>query len=380
MKKILRINNIMTPTWIAFFNYLNKYFLAKWYSFKVIYLSKSESNRIWDLSPEKIEFNFSILNSKQLEVKWLWNYSFYMHYNTWIIHVLDEQNPDIIVHDWWASFSARQSQSWCKKHNKKFILKNESTQFEKSWRRTMTKPLVRNLVKRSNWYISSWSRSKEYLETLGANDFKICEFYDWIDNDFFVNQYSKLKKGGGSILKKKYWVQTKYSILFVWQMVKLKWIYDIIEWFKIFSKRHKDWSLLMVWDWQERKNILEITKKQWINNVIMPWFIEKSLIWELYTIADVFTLPSYSEVWWFVVNEAMCFWLPILTAFEVWASADLVIEWETWYIMKEHSPEEWCKWLEYLIKNDLINNNQSQEHISKFSYDKFIPNIKMFLN
>ena len=47
--------------------------------------------------------------------------------------------------------------------------------------------------------------------------------------------------------------------------------------------------------------------------------------------------------------------------------------------MKNHSPEEWCKWLNYIIDNNLIDN-QSLEHILKFNNDKFIPNIKMFLD
>lgn len=42
--------------------------------------------------------------------------------------------------------------------------------------------------------------------------------------------------------------------------------------------------------------------------------------------ADIFTLPSQEEVWGLVINEAMCFGLPIITAYQVGASVDLVQE------------------------------------------------------
>lgn len=381
MNKILLITNIISPTRTTFYNDLSDYLVSQWWELLIIFLSASESNRERDLKTE-IEwskFNFKVLNSKQLETKWLWNYSFYMHYNTWISSILDEENPDIIMHDWWASLSARQSQKRCKKHNKKYILWNESTIYEPSRRRTVTKPIVKSLVKKSDWYISFWTRAKEYLEILWADSNKICEYYNPVDNKFFIRESNRLKNKKQE-LKEMYWIKTKYCILFVWQLVKLKWIYEIVEWFNLFSENHEDWSLLMVWDWEERTNIEQLIQKLWIKNVIMPWYVQKDKIWELYSIADVFTLPSYSEVWWLVINEALCFWLTTITSNEVWASEDLVIEWKTWYVMKNHSPEEWCKWLNYIIDNNLIDNNQSLEHISKFNNDKFIPNIKMFLD
>ncbi len=381
MKKIILIHGTINPTRTQFFNDLYDYLLSQWWKLSIIFLSANWSKRKWNWKWEIDEFKFSykVLNSKQLKVKWLWNYYFRMDYNTWINKVLDEENPDIIIHDWWASFSAWQSQKWCKKNKKKYILWNESSKYENSWRRTITKPMVKSLVKKSDWYISFWTRATEYLIILWANSGKICQYYNPVDISFFINEFNRLKNKKQE-LKDKYWIKTKYCALFVWQMVELKWIYDIIKWFHIFSKNHDDWSLLMVWTWKEYNKILQLIQKLNIKNVIMPWFIQKDKIGELYSVADVFTLPSYSEVRWLVINEAMCFWLPIITAQEVWAWEDLVIEWKTWYVMKDHTPEEWCNWLNYIIEKDLVNNNNSLNHIHKYKNSAFIHNIKIFLD
>ena len=379
MKKILLITNIISPTRTTFYNDLSDYLLSQWWELLIIFLSASESNREWDIDAEirKSKFNYKILESNQLRT-WKKD-TFYFHINWNFENILNQENAEIVMHDWWASLSAWQAQRWCNKYKKKYILWNESTKYEGSWRRSVTKLLVKYLVKHSDWYISFWTRAKEYLEILWADSSKVCEYYNPIDNDYFINERNKLKNKKQEF-KDKYWIKTKFCILFVWQLIQRKWVYDILEWFKIFQTDHKDWSLIFLWWWQEQEKMEQHIKENNMTNIYFPWFIQKDKIGEFYAVADVFTLPSREEVWWLVINEALCFWLPVITATEVWASEDLVIEWKTWYVMKNHSPEEWCKWLNYIIDNNLIDNNQSLEYISKFNNDIFIPHIKIFLD
>lgn len=379
MKNILVITNIIATYRTTLFNEMYIFCKKNWYTMKVLFLSETENNRNRNTKKEieKFLFPYEVLSSKQIRTGK--KDKFYFHINKWIKDYLNKENPDIIIHDWWVSLSAWQSQKRCKKHKRKYILWNESSKFETSWRRTITKPIVKSLVKKSDWYISFWTRATEYLNSMWANLEKICQYYNTVDIDFFVNESNRLKdeKQG---LKNKYWINTKHCILFVWQLIVRKWIYEILGWFKEFQKKNKDWSLVFVWWWQEKEKMENIIKEENITNVYFPWFFQIDVIPELYKIADIFTLPSREEVWWLVINEAMCFWLPIITANEVWASEDLVIEWKNWYVMKNHTPEEWQKWLNYIIEKDLINNNSSLQLIQNFKYDNFIPNIKIFLD
>lgn len=376
MKKVLLIHNIINPTRTQFFNELCNTLKKSWYSFKVLFNSKTESNRKWDMDEElkKQKFEYKILDSKQIHFK-IWTDNYYFHINKWLSKLFDEEDPDIIIHAWWASFSAWKSLFWCKKNHKKFILWNESSKYEESRRRTLTKPFVRYLVKKSDWYLSFWTRATEYLMMLWASKDKICQMYNTVDIDFFVNEHERLESKKEE-LKEKYGIKTKYVLLYVGQLIKNKWIYEILEGFKSFQNNHKDWSLLFVWWWQEKYNIEMIIKEYNINNVFLPWFFQKKQISELYEISDVFTLPSKIEVWWLVINEAMCFWLPIITGYRVWASEDLVKQWENWYIMKEYTWEEFEKSLDYILNNNLINNNSSLKIIEKFRVSCFIDNIK----
>lgn len=350
--------------------------MSEWYDFKIIFTSETESNRKWNFKSEidKFEFEFEILNSSKLSSKGN-NDNHFFHINKWFIKILEKEKTDIIIHAWWAWLSAWQSCNWCKKNNKKFVLWSWSTKYEDSWRRKLTKPLVKYLVRNSNSYLSYWTRASEYLESLWANKDKIFKLYNSIDTDFFLNKAKELLPKNIE-LKQKYWIKTKYTLLFIGQFIQRKGIFELLEWFTQFQKVNSDISLIFVWSWQEKDEMNKLIKEKNIKNIIFPWFIQQDKISELYALSDIFTLPSSEEVWWLVINEAMCFWLPILTAYKVWASVDLVESWKNGYIMKENTSKEVFNWLQFIFDNWLIKKNNSVEIINRMKIDNLLDNLK----
>jgi hypothetical protein len=205
MKKVILFNNIIAPTNTLLFNELNNKFISKWYKFKVLFNSATEWNRSWDYLEEIKKFNFEyiILEWNQVSNKWNKD-NHYFHFNKWLINILNKENPDIIIHWWWASSTAFMSNYWCKKNKKAYYLWSWSTIYEKSWRRFITLPIVKYLVKKSDWYLAYWTRAWQYLETLWANKNKIQMLYNTVDIDFFIEQANNLKSKREE-LKKKYW-------------------------------------------------------------------------------------------------------------------------------------------------------------------------------
>ncbi len=375
MKKVLILSKTIHPSKVSFFNALNKYFNEK-IKLNVVFTSENESIRKRNIKKEKakINFNYIILKSKQISINSKKDKHFF-HFNFNIKNILNKENPDIVIHIWWAWLSAWSSLYWCKKHKKKYILWSESTKYETSWRRTITKPIVKYLVKQADKYISLWTRSKEYLELLWAKNKDIFQLINTINTDYFLKQ-SKILSTKKKTIKKKYWIKTKYVLIYVWQLIKRKWVYEILNWFGKFQMTNKDFSLMIVWSWLEKENIDKLIIKKNIKNVIFPWFIQQDKISELYTLSDIFTLPSSEEVRWLVINEAMCFWLPILTADKVWASVDLVEDGKNGYIMKNNTSEEFIKWLNHIINNWLIEKNNSIEIINRMKINTFLDSLK----
>ena len=98
MKKIIILSKTIHPSKIVFFNSFNSYFKNK-FIFKVIFTSETESIRKWDLNKEKdkIQFDYKILKSKQISVNSKKDKHFF-HFNFDINKILNEENPDIIIH------------------------------------------------------------------------------------------------------------------------------------------------------------------------------------------------------------------------------------------------------------------------------------------
>lgn len=372
MKKIIMTNNIIAPTNTQLFNKLREKFKKDWIEFVMIFNSESESIRKRDTSVEKNKFKFKYYILKWTNINSKSNGdNNYFHINNRFISILKKEDPDLVIHGWRWWLSCFQWLFRCKKNKRKFYLWSWSTKYEKSRRRTLTKPIIKFLVKNCDGYRSYWTRASEYFVLLWAKKENIYPLYNTVDIDYFIKEAEKLKPHKEE-LKKKYWIKTKNVLLFVWQLIERKWIYEVLEWFKNFQKNNKNWSLVFVWWWQEKEKMEQIIKEQNIKNVFFPWFFQKDKISELYIIADIFTLPSREEVRWLVINEAMCFWLPVITAYQVWASVDLVKEWRNWYIMKENTWEEFEKALDFIIRNGLTKNNSSLRIIKDFNVKKIL--------
>ena len=84
---------------------------------------------------------------------------------------------------------------------------------------------------------------------------------------------------------------------------------------------------------------------------------------QYYAISDIFVLPSgLGETWGLVVNEAMCFSLPIIVSDLVGCGPDLVKHGENGYIFKTGNIEELAEYLQ-----ELINHNPNNANVCEYS-------------
>jgi len=374
--KIILIHNIITPTRTTLFNELYKKAKEENKSFEVWFTQRSEVNRKWNETQEikKFHFPYIILDGKQIQNS-LWRDKHFFHINTNILKKLHDEQPDRIIHAWWAWISAFLACWWAKKNKKVFTLRSWSTEYETSWRRTITLPIVKRLVRNSHDYRSYGTRASEYLVSLWADKEKIYPLYNTVDVEYFI-QCAKELKPQKTQLKSRYGIKESKVILFVWQFIKRKWVYELLEWFKMYQDRFWfDTCLLFVGDWPEKKSMKEIIEKIHIKSVYMFDFVPKDILCNFYTMWDMFVLPSHEEVRWLVVNEAMCFGLFILSTKFTWATCDLVDE-KLGVVLEQVSPTAI-----YFGLTNILNNLSSQNRwlIIKKSLEYSIRNVITWL-
>lgn len=105
-------------------------------------------------------------------------------------------------------------------------------------------------------------------------------------------------------------------------MIPRKRPMDLLE---AFEKLATQAVLVLVGDGPLRSEVENYVAEHSLTNVFCAGFQSQHDLSKYYAIADVFVLPSEYEPWGLVVNEAMCFSLPIVTTRGVSSSADLVM-------------------------------------------------------
>lgn len=153
------------------------------------------------------------------------------------------------------------------------------------------------------------------------------------------------------------------KIVFVWRLVYLKWIFDLIESYK---KLNTNIELIIIWDWEDRTNLKE--KSAWFD-IKFIWYKSREFIINFLTLNNcILVNPSYSE------------WLPT-TIIEWLLTKNLVIAtnvWGTWEISNLQDLILYNPWDIISLTNNLkyaLNNYENLVGISfnnvskKFSMD-----------
>lgn len=112
---------------------------------------------------------------------------------------------------------------------------------------------------------------------------------------------------------------------------------------------NKNKKLFVVGDGPMRKEFEEYIRNFNIKNVKLTGFQSRKNLPDFYTVADVLVLPSFRETWGIVINEAMCFGLPIITSDKIGAAVDLVREDYNGFIFPSGDAEKLSICIEKLI-------------------------------
>ena len=141
-----------------------------------------------------------------------------------------------------------------------------------------------------------------------------------VDNEYFFTQRKALPKK--SDLKKRLGYPDLPIVLFAAKLINRKRPHDVLQAFSCLPK--KSAVLVFVGDGPLRSELESYAKKNSIDGVFFEGFKNQGELSLYFGAADIFVLPSGFETFGLVVNEAMCFGLPIITSDAVGCATDLV--------------------------------------------------------
>lgn len=359
-KRIVIFHNILSPYKTFLFNEMFK--IHK--DITVIYVAKTENRRDWFLDEKEIKFKYEIMFDAPLDFVPPGT----LFTRTW--NRLNALTPDLVIIDGYSYASCWAGFLWSKLHRRPVVLWSSSNLVDHAriWHREWIKKV---LVARCDAYNVYGSRSHEYLMRLGAKKEKIFIVGNNTDNVFYSSQVEKFK-GKKDALCEKYGLPKK-NFLYVGRFASEKNLLNFLKSYQKIRRERCGWGLILVGDGPLKREIEDYILRYDVPDVLLPGFKQKEEIAHFFAISNILVLPSFSEPWGLVVNEAMASGLPVLVSKNCGCYPDLVNDGENGFSFNPQNNEELLELMWKIVddKVDLqIMGSKARQIVGNFTPER----------
>lgn len=261
---------------------------------------------------------------------------------------------------------------YCKLHGIKVIISNDSTRLDNApvfWKEILKK----SVVKIADGFFCFGTLAINYMKSLGATENKIlarrCAV---VDNQTIERVYQETLPNRENL--KKELNLPKYNFIYVGRIIEIKNLENLLLAFKNTqqkSEKSSDWGLILLGEGIQKQELQSLLNQQDIKKVTWISGQKWDVVPKYLALADVFVLPSKSEPWGLVVNEAMICNLPVIVSDKSGCSVDLVKE--NGFVFQTESVEDLSSKLLKFINNeaDLPKmGEKSKKIINNYSIDE----------
>jgi len=208
-----------------------------------------------------------------------------------------------------------------------------------------------------------------YLRLLGSPAERIFTAPNAVDNTFFATQAEQAKREP-AVYRERFGLPRRF-ILFVGRLVPEKGVLDLLEAYaKLESGVRSEVGLVFAGEGVSRKELAQQAKRIGPGIVCFPGFAQREDLAGLYALAETLVLPTHSDPWGLVVNEAMACGLPIIVSSVAGCSADLVEDGWNGYVVPPRDPEKLSVAIDSLARQPELRRRMSvgsSERIRNYS-------------
>lgn len=297
--KVFLLHNMIAPYRLPIFEELNRKF-----DLTVYFCYRKSKDRLWNTSLKGYRFKYYILRHIKLG-PFILNYNlfFKLLFSPYDVYILCENAYETM-------FSSLIALTVAKVFRKPLIIWSEHiiTEFsKKESESTLLKRIGNKILKfyrkflyrKTNAFIAYSRKAKEFLLKNGALERRIFSGWQTIP----LEQVIKV-----NVSKSDTEYKNKQIILTVSYLKKMKGIEYLIQAFN--ELKLEDVMLIIIGTGKEEEKLKSLAQDN--KDIYFIGYkdgIEKS---KWYAIADLFVFPTLHDAWGLVVNEAMCFGLPII--------------------------------------------------------------------
>jgi len=288
------------------------------------------------------------------------------------MRALSNFKPDVVVVYGYNSISPLLGILWAGFRKIPLLLRSDSNALDEPGKSrlllALKKPFLRWLTERAAAFLAIGTLNRLYWLKYGAAPERILLGRYAVDNDYFQTQAASYGGARQRIRDEKGWKQP-YLVLYVGRLVPCKRVDLVIEAMRRLSAKRSDIALLIVGEGVERKALER--RAQALPQVFFLGFQDYGDLPKYYGVADLFVLPSETEPWGLVVNEAIASGLPVIATRKVGAAHDLITEGENGYLVPENDVEAMASAIDQACQSKerlRALGERSQQSVASWNY------------
>lgn len=317
-RRLVIVTEIISPYRIPLFNALAEHPDV---DLHVIFLAETDPTlRQWRVYKEEIRFSYQVLPSWRKQVG-----RHNVLLNRGIGAALAGAAPKAILCGGYNYVASWQSLCWARQRNVPFLLWSESNLYEMRRHNGLTELLKSEFVSRCAAFVVPGTWGREYLQVHKVNEEVIFTAPNAVDNDFFSCQATIVRQNPASFLRE-LGLPDRY-FLFVGRLVREKGVFELLSAYEELDEQVRcHVGLVFVGDGSCRADLQQRAASISTGLIKFSGFAHREELAAYYALAEMLILPTYSDTWGLVVNEAMACGLPVILSRAAGCNPDLVKE------------------------------------------------------
>jgi 1,2-diacylglycerol 3-alpha-glucosyltransferase len=293
---------------------------------------------------------------------------------------LSALRPSVVLVPGYATLSALCAALWGRTHKAATILMSESN-FDDRRRHFAAEAIKRALVTfLFDGGIVGGNRAASYLQLLGMPADRIARAYDVVDNAYFSSHAMECRREAGD---SGCGASSPY-FLFVGRLVPEKNVSKLLDAFGRYLDSGGTWRLVIVGDGPLNVALHEQAAAHIRNGaVVFAGHKNTSELPALYAFAGCFVLPSLSEPWGLVVNEAMASGLPVIVSSRCGCADDLVEDGSNGFLVDSSAlsiAEALARMSALNLEERLRMGERSQAIIANYSPERWLREVSRIVD
>jgi glycosyltransferase involved in cell wall biosynthesis len=244
--------------------------------------------------------------------------------------------PRAIICGGYDSLAAWVCFLWCKIFRRRFVLWLESTARDARKPGRVKNWLKKILVSRADGIAAAGKATVDYVKGLGATPEQIFLAPMSTDNQLFAQEAEKVQREE----EKRKLGYPRRLILYSGRLDRKKGVYTLLHAFAIISRELPDAGLLIAGHGPEQGEMEAFCCGASLRHVYFLGARPYHEMPSVYALADVLALPTFSDTWGMVVNEAFACGVPAVVSSVAGSCDDLIKDGETGFAVRAGDPVE----------------------------------------